>query len=138
GGQLAPRLEIMIGRFLAKTALAATRKRTDQDRGLGVDRRTEGGLREGGSLAYLLESLKDGVGFLHFFWGRLLTTVGRRKPRSLSFAPMVCTVGNCSSVYPLNSMSCLRTSCADSRQYNRVVWNVGSVWSESATRSRMS
>src|SRR5262249_27405235 len=95
GGQLAPWLEIMIGSFLAETALAAARKRTDQDRGLGVDRRTEGGFREGGSLVDSLEVPEDGVGFLYFFWGRLLTMVRRRKPKSLSFSPMVCTEGNC-------------------------------------------
>src|SRR6516165_3867914 len=98
GGQLPPRLEVVIGAPGAPAALAAARERPDEDRRLGIAGEAEGLLRAGRTAVDFRQVPEDGIGLLHFFWGRLLATVRRRKPGTLSLAAMVCTEGNCSSV----------------------------------------
>src|SRR5262249_28623254 len=96
--QLSPWLEVVVGAPGAPAALAAPRERPDEDGRLGVAGQAEGLLRAGLPAVDLCQILEDGMGLLHFFWGRLLTAVPRRKPRRLSLEAMVRTEGNCSSV----------------------------------------
>jgi GNAT superfamily N-acetyltransferase len=79
----------MVRPFGAQTTLAAAGERADEHRGLGVQRQPQGrGLRRR-LLMHFLEVVEDGVGLLHFFWGRHLATLRRRKPRAFSLAPIV-------------------------------------------------
>src|SRR3954447_15515625 len=66
--------------------------------GFGIAGQAKGVSRTGRTPMDLRQVLEDGIGLLHFFWGLLLTTVRRRKPRRLSLAAMVGTEGNWSSV----------------------------------------
>ena len=89
----------MVGPLSAGAALAAARERTDQHGGLAVQRQPQrlGPLRRC-LLMHLLHLGEDRLGLLHFFWGRHLATLRRRKPKAFNFTPMVWVLGSWSSV----------------------------------------